>query len=106
MFCFTVLIFIVDLLWCIVKTVEWIGALTQKYIQTYFLQIFLIFGEIRVINVLTSLQCCNTLTAHFAYPSVGDCYYRFDLHLVSKITFEVFRTYFHGPHVEETRKST
>ena len=34
-------------------------------------------ADIREISVLTSHQYYNTLTAHFAYPSVGDYYYSF-----------------------------
>ena len=40
----------------------------------------------RVISVVTSHQYCNTLTAHFAYPSVADCYFSFGLDLMSNIS--------------------
>ena len=47
----------------------------------------------RVISVVTSHQDCNTLAAHSAYPSVGDCYYSFNSHLISNMAPSLSLTY-------------
>ena len=60
-------------------------------------------NKYRVISILTSHQYCNILTAHFAFPSVGDCYFSVDLYFVSNISSQVSLTYFHGHHDEDTR---